>query len=80
MKWVLIITWVTTFSNAGGGNGGSGVDVTTWPTLGECFSVGRAATENFEKLFSSHNTASFSCVTSTGKPPTCGGTGMEPCR
>lgn len=72
MKWVLIIVWMTP------GYGGSGVEVTTWPTLEECFNVGNLAQENFQRMLSA-NTANFSCITSNGKEPTCGGTGMEPC-
>lgn len=76
MKWVLIITWIT----VGHANfAGSGIEVTTWPTLEECFAVGTAAQQNFQRLYADGNSANFSCMPSTGREPTCGGSKMEPC-
>lgn len=71
MKWVLVVAWM--------GAGSSGVDVTTWPTLAECFAVGERVTDQYEHLYPDAHTASFTCNTSTGTKPTCGGTGMAPC-
>jgi hypothetical protein len=75
MKWVLIITWVTV-----GFSKGSGIEVTTWPTLKECFAVGKAAQENFQRLYEAGNSANFSCIPSTGAEPTCGGNKLAPCK
>lgn len=75
MKWVLVITWIT-FSYGSG----SGVEVTTWPTLKECYTVGKYAQESFQRLYAAGNTVNFNCIPSTGEAPNCGGSKMEPCK
>lgn len=77
MKWVLVIAWI---SFGGHGAGGSGVEISTWPTLKECFAVGEQAQGLFQRLYSTGNSLSFNCIPSTGGKPTCGGSNMDTCK
>lgn len=76
MKWVLIVTWIA----IGRHSDSADFQITEWSTLKECNAIGARVQRQFMSTYGGNITVQSSCAPSDSSAPSCGGTGMEPCK